>query len=132
MKSIIAELRRYPSAIGGLVVIVALICLSVYTIIAIPYSEATRLWRGAGSTWEDMPKNAQPAWVNFFRNSKLPETIVLDTRQISSVEKYGITKTIQKDTGSKSTITITLPFYYLYDAFPQALTVYLTPEFKTG
>jgi len=132
MKAIIAELRRYPSAIGGLVVIVALICLSIYTIIAIPYSEATRLWRGAGNTWEDMPKNAQPAWVNFFRKSKLPETLVLDTRQVSSVEKFGITKTIQKDTGSKSTITITLPFDYVYDDYPQALTVYLTPEFITG
>ena len=132
MKTIFAELRRYPSAIGGIVVIAALICLSIYTIITIPYNEAIRLWRGAGSTWEDMPKNAQPAWVNFFRKSKLPETMVLDTQQASSVDKYGIEKTIQKDTGSKSTITISLTFDYLYDAFPQALTVYLTPKFKTG
>ena len=132
MNTIFQELRRYPSAIGGIIVIVALICISIYTIITIPYNEAIRLWRGAGSTWEDVPKNAQPAWVNFLRKSKLPETMVLDTQHVSSADKYGIEKTIQKDTGSKSTITISFKFDYMYDAFPQALTVYLTPEFKTG
>jgi peptide/nickel transport system permease protein len=132
MKTIFAELRRYPSAIGGVIVIAALICLSIYTIITIPYSEATRLWRGAGSTWEEMPKNAQPAWVNFFRKSKLPETMVLDTQKGFSADKYGIEKNIQKNSGTKSTITLSMTFDYQYDAFPQALTVYLTPQFKTG
>jgi peptide/nickel transport system permease protein len=132
MKTLFAELRRYPSAIGGVVVIAFLICLSIYTVIAIPYNEATRLWRGAGDTWEDMPKNAQPAWVNFFRKSKLPETLILDTQQAFAADKLGIEKTIQKDSGSKSTITLSMTYDYQYDAFPQALTVYLTPKFKTG
>ena len=132
MRAIFAEIRRYPSAIGGAVVIAVLLCLSLYTIISIPYNEATRLWRGAGDTWGEMPKNAQPAWVNFFRKSKLPETIVLDTQKGFSAKKYGIEKTIQKDTGSKFTITLNMTFDYQYDAFPQALTVHLTPKFKTG
>lgn len=40
------ELRRYPSAILGLTIIGLLIVLSIYAVIAIPYSEAIRLWRG--------------------------------------------------------------------------------------
>jgi peptide/nickel transport system permease protein len=132
MKTLFDELKRYPSAMAGLVVIAALICISIYTVIAIPYNEAIRLWRGAGNTWDDIPKNAQPAWVNFFRKSKLPETLILDTQQVNLDKKYSVEKTIQKETGTKSTITISFAFDYMYDAFPQALTLYMTPKFKTG
>jgi peptide/nickel transport system permease protein len=132
MKTIFRELRRYPSAIGGVVIIVALICLSIYTIVAIPYNEATRLWRGAGDTWEDTPKNAQPAWVNYFRKSKMAETMILDSQQEASGDQYKITKSVQNSSTSKSTITISMAFDYAYDSFPQALTVTLIPKYKTG
>lgn len=132
MNSLITELKRYPSAIAGIFVIVALIGLSIYTVIHIPYNKAIDLWRGAGSTWEDVPKNAQPMWVNLFRGSKLPETLILDTRQNITSKTASIQKTVQKSDGLKSTITIAFAFDYPYDAFPQGLTVYLIPKFNTG
>jgi peptide/nickel transport system permease protein len=132
MKTILVEIKRYPSAIAGILVIVALIFLSIYTLIAIPYKEAIQLWRGAGNTWEDKPKNAQPAWVNFFRKSKLPETLILDTQQASPNGCCSIQKNIQQDTDVKYTITISFAFDYMYETFPQGLTVYLTPKFETG
>jgi peptide/nickel transport system permease protein len=132
MKNLFAELRRYPSAIAGIMVIAALIGLSIYTVISIPYNDAIQLWRGAGNTWDEKPKNAQPAWVNFFRKSKLPETLILDTQQAYSGEVNSIEKTIQRETETKSTITIDFNFDYPYDNFPQGLTVYLTPKYATG
>ena len=132
MNSLINELRRYPSAIAGVVVILALIGLSIYTMVAIPYNKAITLWRGAGNTWEDVPKNAEPAWVNFFRKSKLPETLILNTQQNIASNSYSIQKTLRKDTETKSTIQVSFAFDYMYDTFPQGLTLYLIPEFTTG
>lgn len=132
MKGIFLEIKRYPSAIAGVVVIAALIGISIYTMIKIPYNEAIRLWRGAGNTWDDTPKNAQPVWVNIFRKSKLPSTIVLDTQQVTSVSHEEVEKTIQRESATKSTIIISMKFDYNYASFPQGLTVYLTPKYKTG
>ncbi len=41
-----SELTRYPTAVGGLVIVAALLLLSAYAVIKIPFSEAIRLWRG--------------------------------------------------------------------------------------
>jgi peptide/nickel transport system permease protein len=100
--------------------------------IAIPYNKAIQLWRGAGNTWEDVPKNAEPAWFNFFRKSKLPETLILNTQQNIASDAYSVQKTVQKDTDTKSTIQVSFYFDYMYDTFPQGLTLYLIPEYKTG
>ena len=54
------EFTQYPSAIMGLVIITALIVLSIYTVIAIPYSEGMRLWRGGEDIWIENPRNARP------------------------------------------------------------------------
>jgi peptide/nickel transport system permease protein len=70
------EFKRYPSAIAGLMIIVVLIAVSIYAVIALPYSEAVRLWRGGVDVWTDSPKNAQPIWVNLFRKDDLPRTII--------------------------------------------------------
>ncbi len=64
----------------GLVIITALIVLSIYTVIAIPYSEGMRLWRGGEDIWIENPRNARPNWVNFFLKERLPQTIIVDTQ----------------------------------------------------
>ena len=83
------ELTRYPSAILGLVIIATLIGVSVYTIFAIPVDEAISLWKPHGSEegrsrWYQNSRNAMPAWVNLFRREKLPETIVLSSKDGSA------------------------------------------------
>jgi peptide/nickel transport system permease protein len=67
------ELARYPSAVAGLAIIVLLILLSLYAVIAIPYSKALDLWRG-GAQWQMYPANARPVWVDWFTGDKLPRT----------------------------------------------------------
>ena len=56
------DLRKYPSAVVGLVIVFALVAISIYTLIALPYSEAIRLWRGSEADWYNVPKLASPAW----------------------------------------------------------------------
>ena len=57
------ELRRYPSALVGMAIIAALVGLSLYTLVAIPYPEALDKWRG-GEPWRLHPVNAGPAWAD--------------------------------------------------------------------
>ena len=109
------EITRYPSAVAGLVIIAALVGLSIYTMVTMPYSEAIRLWRGGEEIWHENPKTAQPAWVNWFTKTKLPETIILNSQDGSA------TKSVKAISEMLTDVTISFAFDYPYDAFPQEL-----------
>jgi peptide/nickel transport system permease protein len=116
------EFARYPSAITGLVIIAALIALAVYTLIAIPYTEGIRLWRGGEDIWIDNPRNARPSWVNFFSKERLPKTIIVSTNPGAVKE--------QPLPGGLRSVDITLAFDYPYDAFPSEINLFLKAKFK--
>ena len=80
------DIRRYPSAIVGIAIILVLVIIAIYAMVTIPYEEAVRLWRGGEEVWYDSPKNAGPVWTNLFRKNKLPTTMVMSTLD-GSVEK---------------------------------------------
>lgn len=118
------ELRRYPSALAGLALIGALVALSAYTLLTIPYAEAVRLWRGGDETWFENPKNAQPVWINWLPGRpRLPETIVLSS-QAGTAAKAAQAKVDTTD------IAITFAFDYPYDGFPQELTVFFEGRYQ--
>lgn len=112
LQSGLKELRQYPSALVGVSIIVFLIGLSLYTIIAIPYEEAIRLWRGGEDMWLETPRNAQPSWINLFLGQKLAETIIVSTRA-------GAPKSVQP-----TSLSISLGFEYFYDGFPSEVTLF--------
>jgi len=110
------ELRRYPSLAAGLAIIGLLVIISIYAVIALPYSEAVRLWNpGARGIFEDNPRNAQPAWVDRFTSDRLPRTIILTL-------DHG-TMTTQPIGDGMNQVAIVLPFRYDYDGFPSELTL---------
>ena len=115
------EISRYPSAIGGTLIILFLIGLSIYTVVTIPYQEAIRLWRGGPDIWYQNPPTAQPRWVNYFRREKLPETF--------TIKSQDTTKNI-KDTANGRQIEISLPFDFSADSFPQELILYFKSQFS--
>ena len=124
MTNALREITRYPSALLGGSIIVGLLALAVYAVIALPYNEAVRLWRGGESVWIEHPRNAQPRWVNFFRREKLPETIVLDSKAGT------VPKETTPITEAMIDSTLTFAFDYTYDAFPQDLAVFFTADFQ--
>jgi peptide/nickel transport system permease protein len=115
------EISRYPSAVGGTLIILFLVGLSIYTIITIPYSEAIRLWRGGQEIWYRNPPNAQPKWINYFRRDKLPETF--------SIQSGDSNKQV-KETQNGKEIDISLPFEFTSDSFPQELILYFKSQFS--
>jgi len=117
------ELRQYPSAVVGLVIIIGLILIAVYTVINVPYEEAIRLWRGGQEVWYQNPVNAQPVWVNLFRRDKLPQSF--------SVPSNELNKTVTQNEEGFNVIEITYPFEYSYDTFPQELTIFFKSRYET-
>src|SRR4029077_15962298 len=117
------EFTQYPSAIMGLVIITALIVLSIYTVIAIPYSEGMRLWRGGEDIWVENPRNARPSWVNFFLKERLPKTMIVTKQQ-------GAEEAVRSLPGDLRGVEISLPFDYPYGAFPSEINLFLKATFK--
>ena len=120
------QIGRYPSAIAGVAIIVILLTVAVYAIVTIPYDEAIRLWRGGEEVWYDSPKNAQPTWTNLFRRSKLPATIVQDSRD-GTVEKSLEVVDAEKE---MTDISFAFTFDYPYDEFPREITLFFDAEYE--
>ena len=121
LKGIARELLTYKSGVLGISLLIVLIALSVYTIAAIPYDQAIRLWRGEEGVWLEAPRNAQPHWVNLLGNN-LPETIVKDT------SKQGEAGTIKIITSIPQTDMklgrVSFVFDFNYDDFRASLTFF--------
>jgi len=118
----IQELLRYPSAVAGLVIVLVLIGISIYAMVAIPYDEAIRLWRGGEEEWYQNPRNVPPEWLNYFTKNDLPKSFVLSS-QDGSAEKV-------VEAGSQgSTVAITYTFDFSYDDFPQELILYFSATY---
>jgi peptide/nickel transport system permease protein len=115
------ELKQYPSAFIGALIILALIGVAIYTVFAIPYSEAVRLWRGGQDVWYQNPVNAEPTWVNWFRREKLPESFALPSDESNT--------TVTQNAEGFDVIEITYPFEYNFDSFPQELTLFLNAKY---
>ena len=117
------ELLRYPSAVAGVIIILMLVGVAIYAMIAIPYHEAIRLWRGGEEIWYRNPKKAAPEWTNFFRRKKLPVSFTLNSVDGSAA------KTVTTDAQGNRTIQIVYAFEYAYDDFPQELVLYFKSSF---
>lgn len=118
------EITRYPSAVAGVIIIIGLVILSIYTLVTIPYSEAVRLWRGGEEVWYTTPKNAPPAWINLFTKEDLPPTIIMNSQDGPAEKITRVTSAGFKE------VTISFPFDYPYDDFPQEISVFFTSQYR--
>ncbi len=126
---ILREFLRYPSALVGLVIIVGLVCVSIYTVTAIPYDEAVRLWRGDDDVWRENPALAPPVWVNWFRKLDLPETIIMDSRS-TPAKVGGVAKSSRVVSEGMTEILLSFPFEYAYEAFPNDLLIQFDAQYE--
>lgn len=118
------EVLRYPSAIAGLTIILCLVAMAIYAVIAIPYREAIRLWRGGEEIWQDYPRNAAPIWQNWLTKTKLCETLIMKPQD------KAVSKSVTVISKDMTDIEIVFPFEYTFDTFPQELSLYLTSKYK--
>lgn len=129
MKNFLRSLRdilKYPSAIFGSVIVLALVVASIVIVIKIPYNEAIEKWRGGEEVWGKNPRNAPPVWTNWFTKEKLVES--LDMKE-SDEEGVMIEETVTE--GGTPIKTVTFSFDFEYDKFPQDIFLYFTSTYDT-
>ncbi|MFO8033848.1 MAG: ABC transporter permease [Candidatus Bipolaricaulota bacterium] len=115
--AMLKQIKRYPSAIVGVSIIGLLIGVSVYTVIAIPYSEAIRLWRGGPAVTRDNPQLAAPRWYDLFTRDRLSRTIVVRGAE------DGI-ETVEPLDDGMVRMKLVLPFEYRYDTPPSEISLF--------
>lgn len=114
------QLRQYPSAIAGALLILFLILLSLYTVIAIPYSQAIEQWRG-GEIWERNPVNAGPVWADRLLGGNAPATFTVEP----------VEDAVQREPFSGGQrVSIPLTFDYDADGFPSELNLFLSADYE--
>lgn len=114
---------RDPPALVGLTIIIILVTAAVWTVITIPYDQAVTFWRPEQIENYRIPEMGQPAWTNFFRRQKLPETIIQDSRDGTAVKEF-----IQQGEDTNE-IDIEFSFDYASDQFPEDVNLYLTANY---
>ncbi len=125
LRSSLQKLAQYPSAIAGMLAILLLVGVAIYTMITIPYAEAISMWRGGEEVWYQNPRFASPAWVNYFSSQKYAESFAVDTADES------MTKTATPGKDGVTTYNISYEFDFQYDTFPQEMLLYFTSSFET-
>jgi peptide/nickel transport system permease protein len=119
-----SELRRYPSAIFGLTIILLLIAGSVYAVTRYPYEQIGRVWSTERLTGRaDVPRLAQPAWANAFRGEKL-----LSVLKISDTDPDAARTEEVLENGWKA-VTTTYAINYEYGDFPSEINLYFDSFF---
>ncbi len=117
------EIFKYPTALAGVIIILILTAISIYTVITIPYNKAVSLWRGSEEDWYKNPKLAGPLWFNWFRSEKLPETIDLTVNSPGVVKKTTVA-------GSSTILNYTFDIPYNYATFSDDIVIYFTTSYN--
>jgi len=104
----------------GIVILLFLIGLSIYTIVTIPLPEAIEAWRSSDA-WSRNPRNAQPEWVELFYGRRLPRTMTV------SLGEAEATEVLLED--GRIAVSWIVYFDYHYDDFPSELIVFFNSSY---
>lgn len=120
LKLFILDIRKFPAAIIGLIMILFLLLGSIYAVVALPYEKIGVEWQKSNLTGKVYrPRVAQPAWTNLFRSKDFLSTMLMSSHDNGTVRS----EVINSD-GSKQ-ITETFSFNYQYADIPGEIYLYL-------
>jgi len=123
-KEVLGEIFRSPLALAGLAIILVLMLGSIYAVVGLPYVKIGEEWGRSGVSGEIyIPKNAAPAWVNWFRRDDLPQTTTKSSQQGT------ISKTIVEREDGYTSIQFTMPLDYPYQEFPQDIFLFIDSQY---
>ncbi len=119
------QLRQYPTAIFGLIIITVLLIVSIITPIVMPYSEAVRLWRGGESIWRYYPRNAAPAWKNWFTSTDQAASVIIDSSE------GDIEPTVEQISADTREMRFSFEFDFPYDTFPPEVILFASAKYAS-
>ena len=118
------QIKRYPSLAAGLIIILIMIIVSVYTVIAIPYGEAVRQWQDPGER-VGVPRLARPVWFDWVTSDRIPRTLT------PGLSDEGAELTEELIGGGMKLVTVTIPFEYNFDGLPPELHLVTSWRWET-
>jgi len=119
------EIRRYPSAIFGLSIIVILFIGSIYAVTALPYAQIGKDYNQKVLQGRNyIPRTALPSWTNYFSNIPRLSTLFVD--QDSPTTEI-VTNHLENGWIEKN---YTLTFDYTYREIPSEIFLYFDPVFQ--
>jgi peptide/nickel transport system permease protein len=124
LKSSFREIKRYPSAIVGSVIVILMVIFAIYTVIALPYTQAITLWRGGEDVWYMNPKYAPPEWTNWFKTKKEPVSFNVST------EDGKMKKVVTDLSADSKSIKMTYTFNFNADNYPQDVMLYFNNTYE--
>lgn len=120
------QIKQYPTAIVGLIMISIIMLIAVYAVVSIPYERAVVLWRGNEEDTYRNPQKVPPAWVNIFRKNKLPESF-------SVYLSDGANSKVQVEDNSTDGLinkTYTYKFDFNYGEYFQEISLYAQNKYN--
>lgn len=124
MKKFFNDVKQYPTAIVGLIMIAIICSMAIYTVIAVPYDEAVIKWRADEVDTYRNPSKVPPVWSNIFRSKKLPEgfyNVLSEENEEVVVEDNTKDGILDK--------TYTYKFDFTADEYYQDLILYMSAEY---
>jgi len=119
------ELRRYPSAMFGLAVIVILFAGSIYAVTALPYEQYGKDYDQKRLTgYSYLPRTAMPAWINLFSSPAWLSRLIFNT---NSQEAKTSLRALDNGWTEKTT---TFTFDYSYKELPSEIILYFDPKYR--
>lgn len=112
------QIRRYPSAVIGIVIIAILIIVSIITPFIIPYSDAVAMWRGGETGVQTRPRNAAPVWTNWFNKVDKAATITFESAE-GDGERF-----VEELSADTREIRQVYEFEFPYDTFPPEIILF--------
>ncbi|MFC2028621.1 ABC transporter permease subunit [Chloroflexota bacterium] len=124
-KFYLREIRRFPSAIVGLTIIVILLFGSIYAVTAMPYEQIGKDYNQKVAQGRSfVPRVAMPSWTNLFTSTPRLSTLFIDQDSPSTDIEIIILENgwIEKN--------YTLTFDYKYKEIPSEIFLYFDPIFE--
>jgi peptide/nickel transport system permease protein len=125
IKRFFIDIRKFPSAIIGMSLILLLLLGSIYAMVALPYNKIGGEWGKTTLTGKvQVPKLARPSWTNKFRYKDLLTRIIINSNDPEVTRNEIISQN-----GSKQ-ITLTFTFDYDFAKIPSEMYLYLEGEYE--
>lgn len=119
------ELRKFPSAVFGLIVIAIMFVGSIYAVVGLPYEQFGREFSSSSVTGKNyLPSMAMPAWTNLF--SPVPRLSKIIINEDTSQTRVTL-HALENDWLEKTTTFI---FNYAYREIPSDVFIYIDSEFQ--
>lgn len=123
-RGFISEINKNPPARRSFKFILFLLFVAILIVITIPYKEAISQWRGDGNIFIYQPRDAQSTLANWFREEKLPPSIILNTSEGKGEKTESYSPKGNKD------VTISFPIEYTYSELPQDIVLFFDATFS--